>query len=892
MRRGQNSPVDKSLEKTTPGASVRKKRHHCPLILALMPKRGRGGGWRELAYTDPKDRNAPVLVSWGSALLKKERVSALQRKETFCVNVAVALPVRNTFHYAVPKRLLPAANIGCRVKIPFRTRTVTGYILETGPAEPHESPKEILDVLDPEPLFHANIVPFYQWMAEYYLFPIGRLIQSALPGGLNVTAFKAARITSKGLEILRVLPGDSDERHALLWVEKNPGKRIAFPLQKAYAYERKGWIVLEDRAGKRRARPLMRKFVRPREGIVLEALLEDKAQMLRAKNEKAFLETLFSGDGMLLKEITRRFSNGPYLVRKWQKEGVLEITNSPVLRDPSGGILFPFSTPETLYHQQEHVLNAIQDRLRKGAFATCLLHGVTGSGKTEVYYQAIEETLQLGRQAILMVPEIALAIYMEGLFRARLGNQVAVFHSGLSEGERYDQWMRMVRGEVDLVIGARSALFAPFSNLGLIIADEEHDLSYKQEEGPRYQARDAAVVRGKMEKAVVLLGSGTPSVQSFYNAHVGRYTLLSMPDRIEKRPLPEVEVIDMKGLPDGLETGDLMSPSLKAALDGTLHEGHQAMLFLNRRGFNRVYLCRSCGESVRCPNCDVALIYHLRENRLACHYCGFQIRPQAACPQCGRESLRAYGFGTERLAQILKEIYPDSRIARMDRDSIRGKERTFQLLQKFGNHEIDILVGTQMITKGYDFPHVTLVGVIAADFSLGFPDFRAAERTFQILSQVAGRAGRGDHRGRVIVQTFNPDHYAITSSKNHDYTAFFERERELRAQLGYPPFSYMACLRLQGNLKQKTADMTGRLALEMNRIVKGWPKRGKEIQVLGPVEAPLSKLRGKYRWQIFVKSKGTILRHYFLKEVEGISTRLLKGTGVQLIIDVDPYQML
>jgi primosomal protein N' (replication factor Y) len=816
----------------------------------------------------------------------------LTRKSRLFVRVAVSLPVKNTFHYAVPERLLPAAKIGCRAKVPFRTRTVTGYILETTPAYPNESPKKIVDILDTEPLFHAGVVPFLEWMAEYYLFPIGRFIQSALPGGLNVSVFKTAKLTPKGRDVLRLLPERSQEKQALLWVKENPGKRIPFRTHKAYAYERKGWIVLEDKVQRGGARPLMRRTVRPREGTALKAVLEGQAGRLRAKNEQTFLETLFSAKGVLLKEISRRFTNGPYLVQKWQKLGVLEVIDTPVSRDLSGEILFPSLAPEVLYDQQKRVLEAIRPSLRKRAFATCLLDGVTGSGKTEVYYRAVEETLRLGRQAILMVPEIALSIYMEGLFRSRLGNRVAVFHSGLSEGERYEQWMRMARGDVALVIGARSALFAPFSNRGLIIVDEEHDLSYKQEEGPRYQARDAAVVRGKMEKALVLLGSGTPSVQSFQNAQVARYRLLCMPDRIEKRPLPKVEVIDMKALPEVASNGEILSPVLKNAVERTLQEGQQAMLFLNRRGFNRVYLCRSCGEAVRCPNCDVALIYHRRENSLACHYCGFHMAPQAACPLCGRESLRAYGFGTERLEQVLKDHYPSVRVARMDRDTVRGKGKTFQLLSRFGRREIDVLVGTQMITKGYDFPHVTLVGVIAADFSLGFPDFRAAERTFQILSQVAGRAGRGGQRGRVIIQTFNPDHYAVTAAKQHNYPAFFERERELRAQLGYPPFSYMACLRLQGNRKQKTAEMAERLGRKMNEIIRGWTERGKDIQVLGPVEAPLSKLRGKYRWQIFVKSKGTVLRHYFLTEVDKLSAKMLRGTGVQLVIDVDPYQML
>ncbi|MCJ7593212.1 MAG: primosomal protein N', partial [Desulfobacterales bacterium] len=562
-------------------------------------------------------------------------------------------------------------------------------------------------------------------------------------------------------------------------------------------------------------------------------------------------------------------------------------------RDPTGKEMFPSPIPAKLYDQQREVLAVLNAGLEKRAFSTCLLHGVTGSGKTEVYYRAVEQVIRRGRQAILMVPEIALAIYVEGMFRSRLGDRVAVFHSGLSEGERYDQWMRMARGEVDLVIGARSALFAPFPKLGLIIVDEEHDTSYKQEEGgARYQARDAAVMRGKMEKALVLLGSGTPSVQSFHNARTGRYQMLTMPDRIESRPLPEVEIIDMKGTAEGGEKDGILSPALKKAMESALGEGRQVMLFLNRRGFNRVCLCRSCGQPVRCPNCDIALIYHLGEDRFACHYCGFHSGPQTTCSSCSHEGMRAYGFGTERLEKELKELHPDKSIARMDRDSTRRKGAALQLLKRFIRQEIDILVGTQMITKGYDFPNVTLVGVIAADFMLGFPDFRAGERTFQVLSQVAGRAGRGDQRGRVIVQTFNPDHYAISAARDHDYETFFGKEKELREQLGYPPFSFLACLRLQGNDKGKTAETAQRLGEVMVGILKRWPRRGGKIRVLGPVEAPLSKLKGKYRWQIFVKGQGAALLHHFLGEVEGLSKGMIKGSGVNLVIDVDPYQML
>jgi primosomal protein N' (replication factor Y) len=500
--------------------------------------------------------------------------------------------------------------------------------------------------------------------------------------------------------------------------------------------------------------------------------------------------------------------------------------------------------------------------------------------------------MELGRQAILLVPEIALAIYMEGIFRSRLGDRLAVYHSGLSEGERYDQWMKMARGEVPLAIGARSALFAPFPNLGLVIVDEEHDPAYKQEEGARYQARDAAVVRGKLADASVLLGSGTPSVQSYYNASRERYALIKMPERIEQRPLPEVQLIDMKAFsPEGKEEG-ILSSALRDALDAAMTSGKQAILFLNRRGFYRVHLCRSCGKPVRCPNCEVSLIYHLRDNRLACHYCGFHCPPQTLCPACGRESLRSFGFGTERLEAELKNLYPGVRSARMDRDSIRRKGHTFELLRKFSRREIDVLLGTQMVTKGYDFPDVTLVGVVGADSSLSFPDFRAAERTFQILSQAAGRAGRGQDTGRVVIQTFYPDHYAVTAARDHDYSAFFEKEIELREMLGYPPFSYLACLRLQGNHKQKTEDMARRVAERMIQVTGSWPKRGKDLQVLGPVEAPLGKLKGKYRWQIFIRSKGPNLLHVFLKKLSEGLRKVLKGSGVSLTIDIDPYQML
>lgn len=808
------------------------------------------------------------------------------------LKIAVSLPVRGTFFYAVPQRLKPLALIGCRVLAPFRNQKVTGYILENASDVHVRDMKEIADVLDTEPLFHNKMVPFFEWMADYYLHPIGQIIRSALPAGIETKPFKTAFLTQKGSRILDNLPSLSQEGKILSWIKDHPGKRLPQPLKKFYALERKGWIIIEDRQQKRRTGPLMRRFIRSKTNIDANVVLGKMKETSRAENEVQFLKTVFDSGSLMLNELTAKFSNGSYLANKWVQKGVLESYKASVYRTPAGTIICPSPVPSELYGQQRRALDRIKAYLDKRSFHVCLLYGVTGSGKTEVYYRAVRHALDLGLKAIIMVPEISLALYMEGIFRSRLGNRIAVYHSRLSKGERYDEWMRMARGEVDLVIGARSALFVPLSGLGLIVVDEEYDSAYKQENSPRYQARDAAVVRAKIDKAVVVLGAGTPSVQSFQNAATGKYHLISMPDRIEKRPLPDVEIVDMKLLKGRQSGNEIISPRLLEALNKCLKAGNQAILFLNRRGFRSFYLCRFCGQSLRCPNCDVALTYHLEENRLFCHYCGFHSKTLLICPSCGRKGIKAYGFGTERLEQEVRDMFPEASVARMDTDSTRKKGQAFRILKKFSEHSIDILVGTQMIAKGYDFPRVTLVGVIAADLSLGFPDFRAGERTFQILSQVAGRAGRGHRKGEVIIQTFNPAHYAIQTATVHDYESFFEKEKGLRKQLGYPPFSHLVCLRLKGNNKDKTEKAAQSLGIEIRNTVAAWPKRGKEIQVLGPVEAPISRLKGKYRWQILIKSRSSALAKHLLEAVELNTKRILQSNGVNLVLDVDPYQMI
>jgi len=810
--------------------------------------------------------------------------------------VAVCAPVENLYTYSVPGDLRPEIEVGKRVLVPFNNREVIGYIADIGldDKDIDYSLKDISDILDQKPLFGSNLIPFFRWISDYYLCPIGMVIQSALPGGLNALPFKSGTITDKGLAALDSSSIRPDQRIILEQIKKNPGKRLPPPLYKYYQLEKKGLISIERQEPANKAGPLTWTYVRFKEDHRPDAIINDSSFALKADNESEFLECLGVTEGLPLRDLCSMFSNGNYLAEKWVKKGVLEKYTKEVFRDPAGTIVNPSSPPDVLSDHQETVLSSLKKGMDKGAFATYLLYGVTGSGKTEVYYNAISHVIALGKQAIMLVPEIALTIFTEGLFRSRLGNRVALFHSGLSKGERYDQWMMMLRDEVDLVIGARSALFAPLSRLGLIIVDEEYDSSYKQEESPRYQARDAAVARGKMENAIVVLGSGTPSVQSFHNSEKKHYHIVTMPERVEKRPLPDIKIVDMKSLSEleNIDKKKLLSPILKNALMENFEKGKQAILFLNRRGFSRIYLCPACGESVKCPNCDLTLTYHLHARELTCHYCDFKLVPDNRCPSCRHEGMIPYGFGTEKLERELVESVPGARIARFDRDTTRKKGQINRLLKSFGNNELDILVGTQMVTKGYDFPNVTLVGVISADLSLGFPDFRAGERTFQILSQVAGRAGRGVDRGQVIIQTFNPGHYAIESAKKHDYKSFYEHEIQLRELLNYPPFGYLACIRLSGNELGRTQSAAVEVGQEMRRILDGWPKKGKEIQVLGPAEAPLSKLRGKYRWQLLLKSKNSGLLHYFLRRVKDQSVSILKGSGVSIVIDIDPYQML
>jgi primosomal protein N' (replication factor Y) len=569
----------------------------------------------------------------------------------------------------------------------------------------------------------------------------------------------------------------------------------------------------------------------------------------------------------------------------------------------------PWSTevPLQLTEEQKIVLNAICDALATRSYHPILVHGVTGSGKTEVYLRAAKQCVRQNRSVLVLVPEIAMTTQAVGWFVSRFGEEVTVLHSGLTEAQRRNQWFRIKEGKSRIVIGTRSAIFAPLSDIGLIVVDEEHDPSYKQSEKFRYQARDMALLRGRMSEATVILGSATPSVSSFKNAISGKYQLTTMRKRVAKRSLPEVVVVDRrkkekKDQHHKLESArpEWLSKELEKATRDTLERGEQVLLFLNRRGFATYVFCPDCGHVFRCPHCEVTLTWHRGDKRtnsekdgvLRCHYCGMESPALPACPQCMGQAVKTFGYGTERIAADLEEIFPGARIARLDRDTVQARRHMEEVVIYFRKGRLDILVGTQMITKGHDFPGLTLVGILCADLSLNFPEYHATERTFQLLAQVAGRAGRGERPGRVLIQTWLPDHYVLDCATTPDFNAFYEKESKFRKALGYPPFGRLINLRFSGRKKAQVCDTTGNVARLAKNLAKGIKSTGgSQVEVLGPAPAPRAKIKDRYRWQILLKSSS-------LSDLRALCTGLLSRKtdmvpySVRMEVDVDPYSLL
>jgi primosomal protein N' (replication factor Y) len=631
----------------------------------------------------------------------------------------------------------------------------------------------------------------------------------------------------------------------------------------------------------------------------LPAGLSGRGGEVSILQEKVYLATDLPGEpsGALQKEVLalvrqqgrlalgelRRSVTSPYgALRRLVELGYLLETEEERLRDPFLAVPVTVETMPEATAEQVAALGAIETALAGRSFAPFLLHGVTGSGKTEVYLRAIETALAQGRRALVLVPEIALTPQLVARFRSRFAGgraTIAVLHSGLSDGERYDAWRAIVRGEVEIVIGARSAVFAPLAELGIIVVDEEHEASYKQGEGFRYHARDLALLRAQMAGATVLLGSATPAVTTFHRAQSGQTGLLCLSGRVLERPLPQVELVDLTASP----FGEYLSEPLAEALQQNLARGEQSLLLLNRRGFAPYLLCSDCGTTFRCPNCEITLTYHQERRQLRCHYCDFIQTPPELCPKCNGGNIFPEGVGTERLEIELADRFPEARIARMDRDTTTRKGAHQQLMERMGRREIDILVGTQMIAKGHDFHGVTLVGVVNADSTLNFPDFRSGERTFSLLTQVAGRAGRGELEGKVFIQTYSPDHYALTCAARHDYRAFYEQESAFREALGYPPFGHLVNLVLAGNDGPKVAAAAATLAAALTNVAG-------EVDVLGPAPCPLARLRGKTRVQILLKAPARLSLRRLLMRLPQLQKQVPNGVG--LAVDVDPVDML
>jgi primosomal protein N' (replication factor Y) len=803
------------------------------------------------------------------------------------VEVAVGLPVSKTFHYRIPEKMKDSLQVGMRVLVPFKGRKVTGFaidLLDHPPKGVEEKLLEVEDLLDEVPLIDPKMLRFHRWIADYYIYPLGEVIKTGLPPGLQLKSELVLRLTQNGKEYLT--RGDLEPIQEKVFKEierfgkvtlKKILKKFSGEVSRSqlFSWKKKGLLHIDVSVEEKEVKPKFEKVIIYQGGEPAKPISRKQSEILRWVKERGEVST---------SELNKRFKSPSKAIQSLKAKGLVAISNREVIRDLSvQPELKAYPKPE-LTSDQETVLTEVLKGVHSKRFSPFLIYGVTGSGKTEIYLRAIEEVLTQGREAIVLVPEISLTPQLLSRFKDRFGENLSLLHSKLGRGERYDQWRRIWKGEVKIAVGARSAIFAPFKNVGIIIVDEEHDPSYKQEEKLRYHARDLAVVRAKQDEATLLLGSATPSLESFHNAERGKFHLLRLPERVEGKPLPRVEVVDMK------KEGGLLSEKVKAALKKNIKDKKQSLLFLNRRGFANFILCPDCGFTFKCPNCTVTLTYHLRDRSLQCHYCDYRIRAPGDCPRCEGHRLQGMGIGTERLEQEIRSLFPETQVGRMDRDTTSRRWSHQQILKSLESGKIDILVGTQMIVKGHDFPNVTFVGVVSADMSLHFPDFRSSERTFQLLTQVAGRAGRGEVVGEVVIQTFNPDHYSIQKAKEHDFIGFYQEENQFRRALDYPPFSRLINFRLVGNSEKKTKAVSE----EMGRIGQDLLKRGygKGIEILGPSVAPFAKMRGKFRWQMLTKGKSPKLLHQFAQELAFRLEGETKGKGVNLDIDVDPVFIL
>ena len=745
------------------------------------------------------------------------------------VEVTLPLPLAPTYTYELPHQFQDKAACGSRVLVPFGRKLTTGYVVDftSQPQIPLEKIKKVRELLDEEPLITEPMLSFTKWASDYYLTSWGEFIKASLPAGINIESQTVVSVSKEGLRCLEKL------------------------------------VCSEEKL--------------PHRFRLLKRLQEKPALPIKRLKSLCPSTSFYSSLSWLHKEgfITLREKlEGGTSQPRWREPP------EPDKEAPLGS-----EKPIELTPLQQEVYSSILEKIGKRRFSPILLHGVTGSGKTEIYIMAVRRVLEEGKSALVLVPEIGLTPQLSRRFSSYFGTTVAVLHSGLGRGERLNEWWRVRRGEAKVVLGTRSAVFAPLKNIGIVIVDEEHDASYKQEESPRYNGRDMAIMRAKMEEVVVLLGSATPSMESYYNAKKGKYLYLSLPTRVSNRQLADVEIVDMKEGSKREGGAVLFSDNLLSAIKERLARKEQILLLVNRRGYASFLICRSCGYTPLCPQCSLTLTFHQRPKRLMCHYCGYSRLTPQQCPQCQGEYLHLVGEGSEKFEEFLRGILPGEAISRMDRDTTRRKGSYEKILTALAEERIRLLVGTQMIAKGHDYPKVTLVGVVASDTALCLPDFRSSERNFQLLTQVAGRAGRGDIPGKVIIQTYYPDHYSIHFACQQDYPSFYQQELRFRRWMKYPPFTAIINLIVKGKNKERSRKRAELLAQQLREIRHG------SLIIMGPALAPLARVKGEYRYQVILKGRDRRkMKKCLQQSLEALRSKRIGVHNLQ--VDVDPMSLM
>ncbi len=833
--------------------------------------------------------------------------------EPVYAEVAVPVHVLSTFTYRLPLAISQLAQPGCRIVVPFGRKFVTGYVvalsegLQPGTSLQDSEIKDAKELLDVVPLVTPELLELTRWVSEYYLAPLGEVIRAALPPGISPTIERFLSITPKGraeLSDSRLVKAEAIRQRFLELLSEYDEIGLAAvstqfgssqTTKLARELERDGLIEILQRPGsefvrakyQRRVRlvqPIGDPLVRPPLSPPVSPLASEGRRLTAA--QLRVIEALEGQESLALSALLAAADVSGSSVATLQKRNIVEVFEERLRRDPLSDARFELTEDYQLTEAQANVLAELDQPLRAHAYAPFLLHGVTGSGKTEVYIRAMRVALGLGRSALMLVPEIALTPVFSRRLRMHFGDKVAIFHSSLSRGERFDEWTRVRSGEARIVIGTRSAVFAPIKDLGLVIVDEEHESTYRQQDSPHYNARDTAIVRAQKESAVVILGSATPSLETFHNASTGKYRYLELPERLGNRPMAVAEIIDMREVFSRHRKPKVFSDQLLRAIEETHQKREQSIILLNRRGYSSFVLCRSCGESIQCPNCDVTLTYHRSEAVIICHYCDHREAAPQKCPNCEGKYIYYVGEGTEQIETMLGKLFPTLRIARVDRDTTSRRGAFERSLIDFGDGKIDMLVGTQILAKGHDFPNVTLVGVVSVDAGLALPDFRAAERTFQLLTQVAGRAGRGDLAGKVLIQTYHPYHYALRHASAQDYAGFYQEEIRHRQNHTYPPFVALASLMVHGPDIVRVRSEAVELRKELDRAN---PERS--ARILGPAPAPLARLKGEYRVQLLIKCRN---RHQLRKIIDDALKVLIKRNVNRrsINVEIDPVSIM